>query len=499
MKTGCSTLPAAYNEEMVTGESTQPYRKPDLAKLAAALAAVTVSQTASTKPAPPKSSCWAAASLLESAILPLKPQLSPLPQQTRSNLWRSASHTLLIIMLCCTFASATLLPVCCQQQDPPGSSPATATQQNVYENKPTAVRIALVLGSHSITVELPDGAQLISTSDNTCLTQAPLHSRFTFQADDQLGVVWHLGTTDRQFKSERNRASWHQASYTVKPLGADTVFGLNGKLYRGSILICHQANGSGINAINILDIEEYLLSVVPAEMPSTWPLEALKAQAVAARSYAMANLGKHASDGYDLKSTTEDQVYPGVATESRASNQAVAETDGLVLKHNGQIIAAFFHSTSGGFTESPQQQPGRSLPYLKSVPDYDDKSPLFTWSQIISVQALEESFQKSGYNLGNLLAMFVISRGHSARTRNVIVVGSTQTKLLSGEEVRRLLNLPSTNFNLGCNHESYLIAGRGAGHGLGLSQWGAKTLAENGYNAAQILTYYYKDVSLDYL
>jgi stage II sporulation protein D len=277
------------------------------------------------------------------------------------------------------------------------------------------------------------------------------------------------------------------------------LIGVNGKLYRGAVWLRpeHWDNGTpALTAINILDVEDYLLSVLPSEMPSTWPSAALQAQAIAARSYAIANLGKHAKDGYDLRATTDDQVYVGVQAERQASHDAVAATDGIVLKYAGKPITAFFHSTSGGSTEGADQVWGRQVPYLKSVVDYDDNSPHFTWTRKVAANDVEKAF---GSDVGKVLAVLVVARTPTQRVRQAMVVGTQGVRLVSGDALRLALKLPSANFNIGYEDNLYSIAGRGFGHGLGMSQYGARALAEQGYNAAQILSYYYRDVSIEYV
>lgn len=292
-----------------------------------------------------------------------------------------------------------------------------------------------------------------------------------------------------------------------RELSSAPLIGVNGKLYRGAVVLRPinkvDSNGvadtTGISVINVLDLEDYLLSVVPSEVPSLWPKEVLKAQAIAARSYAVANFGKHKADGYDVKATVDDQVYRGVIAESAETNSAVAATSGLVLKNNNKVISAFFHSTSGGSTEVSENVWGKSLPYLKSVVDYDDAAPQFTWRKTISSQDLAKALLGSTQETQVLLGVLVIGRhpGDSQRVKDVLVVGQNSARVIAGTELRRLFNLPSTQFSLFQSDSSYIFSGRGYGHGLGLSQWGAKALADNGYNAEQILSYYYKDVTIE--
>ncbi|MCM1010918.1 MAG: SpoIID/LytB domain-containing protein [Fusobacterium sp.] len=178
------------------------------------------------------------------------------------------------------------------------------------------------------------------------------------------------------------------------------------KWYRGNLIV--QNRNGRLTVINDIDLENYLKGVIPSEMPSSWDVEAHKAQAIAARSYALANLGKRASKGYDLEDTPNDQAYGGASAEKRGTTKAVNDTRGIVLTHNQKIISAFYTASAGGKTKTSNW--GGNVPYLRSVPSYD------------------------------------------------AAVGKK-------------------------------------GHGVGMSQYGANHLAKQGYNAYQILKYFYKDVN----
>ncbi|MDY6310956.1 MAG: SpoIID/LytB domain-containing protein [Cyanobacteriota bacterium] len=178
-----------------------------------------------------------------------------------------------------------------------------------------------------------------------------------------------------------------------------------GKWYRGKFLIKNINNK--LTLINDIDLENYIKGVVPSEMPASWEYEALKAQAIAARSFALANLGKQAKYGYDLKDNTEDQAYGGASCETNKTNRAVDETQGLVLTYDMKIISAYYSASAGGYTNTNAW--GSNLPYLHSVFSFD------------------ENIAKNG-------------------------------------------------------------------HGVGMSQHGANNLAKQGYNAYQILQYFYQNV-----
>lgn len=142
------------------------------------------------------------------------------------------------------------------------------------------------------------------------------------------------------------------------------------KWYRGKFKIIN--DGMGITVINDIPLEKYLQGVVPSEMPSGWEHEAHKAQAIAARSYAIANRGKRAKYGYDLKDTPEDQAYGGASAEKTNTNDAVQETEGIVLIYQGKIVPAYYSASAGGRTSTGGQVWSHDLPFLKSVPSFDD-------------------------------------------------------------------------------------------------------------------------------
>lgn len=180
-----------------------------------------------------------------------------------------------------------------------------------------------------------------------------------------------------------------------------------GKWYHGKLMIKNV--GGKLTVINDIELEDYIKGVVPSEMPPSWEYEALKAQAIAARSFALANLGKQAKYGYDLKDNTEDQAYGGASAETNITNKAVDETHGLVLTYDMKIISAYYTASAGGMTLNSSSVWGGYTPYLHSVPSFDDE------------------------------------------------VGKK-------------------------------------GHGVGMSQHGANNLAKQGYNAYQILQYFYQNV-----
>ncbi len=271
--------------------------------------------------------------------------------------------------------------------------------------------------------------------------------------------------------------------------------------YRGALEL--KTQGSGVSVINLVELEHYLYGVVPAEMPRSWPSGALKSQAVAARSYALANLGKHRSRGYDFCGTDECQVYAGAAVENLATNRAIDQTRSEVVTYAGRIVPGYFHSSAGGYTENSEDVWYQRLPYIRAVPDFDQQSPNYTWFRDVDTTALARGLSKFGISVGNITQLIPVTRSYSGRVKEINVVGTEGSKVISGETFRIAAGLLSTLFNLAPKHidgnplpQGFAFAGRGWGHGLGLSQWGAKTLSEKGYSYMQILAHYYPGAQL---
>jgi stage II sporulation protein D len=280
--------------------------------------------------------------------------------------------------------------------------------------------------------------------------------------------------------------------------GINPVY-VNESGYRGRIEI-HNLLGK-IYIINIVNIEEYLASVVPSEMPSSWNMEALKAQAIAARTYTYYHLTQKndTKNIYDLDSTTNFQVYKGIIAEKDSSTKAVRDTAGLIMTYNYTPILAYFHSTSGGKTADDKYVwQGEDLPYLSSVQcTYSKESPHYEWTTEISLQEIENTLMKKYQRLGKIRS--ISFKKFDDRVVEVAIIHSNGNLVLTGNQFRHLLDpskLKSTFFTAKLNKKSFHIYGKGWGHGVGMCQWGAKGRGEKGFNYEQILTYYYQGVKL---
>jgi stage II sporulation protein D len=284
-------------------------------------------------------------------------------------------------------------------------------------------------------------------------------------------------------------AKWRSRSLSIEPTGDGFVW-IGGHWYRGRTELV--ASSKGITAVNHVNLEHYLYSVLGSEMFPDWPQEALKAQAVAARSYALYKRSTSKNTVYDVGDTTTWQVYKGVDGEAQGTHQAVDATAGQVMTYNGQVILAVFHSSSGGHTENVEDIWTDRLPYLRGVVDYDIGAPVFEWTKNLSRSELSSKIS----GVGNVVSMTPERKTPNGRIITMLVTGDRGKKRISGNDLRNTLGLKSTLFVVNPNGNGFQIQGRGFGHGLGLSQWGAHNLATQGVNYQQILGHYYQNATL---
>ena len=211
---------------------------------------------------------------------------------------------------------------------------------------------------------------------------------------------------------------------------------LGSRRYRGRLQFL--VRGGQVQVVNHLGIETYLASVVGSEMPHRWPLPALQAQAVAARTYALRQRGK--AGDFDVKATVSSQVYRGVESETPSTIEAVESTRSLVLVHAGRLINAVFHSSSGGATEPSGEVWRNQLPYLVSVADHDQHSPVHRWNKRFDDDALRDLFRETG----GVKRLQVLKTSSTGRVRTARVQGPRGSLVLTGRELRKRLGLKST-------------------------------------------------------
>ena len=341
----------------------------------------------------------------------------------------------------------------------------------------------------------------------------------------------------------------------VQPADLRAAIWLNGTPYRGGFDIRREE--TGFRVVNHVALADYLASVVGTEMPRNWEMEALKAQAVAARTYAIQHL--QPNEFYDICDNQDCQAYGGVRSESERTQAAVAATAGIVAVFNGAPIEALYSANAGDVTESSEHVWGTAVPYLRSVPSPGDAAALsvswgaegYRWTRTIPLPELAEyrAFRNEG--VGTIVDLRVLELTPAGRPLRVLVVGTAGEVELYGDQVRTALGLPSAFVDLelapvtsveligaaprrfgalleeghriasvrrsiafatappdielvnGAVHvavferpPSLILSGRGFGHGLGMSQWGAQGMALAGHTYDEILTHYYTGIEL---
>ncbi len=257
---------------------------------------------------------------------------------------------------------------------------------------------------------------------------------------------------------------------------------------------------SGFLVINQVDLEEYVKGVVPAEVNSTWHLEMLKAQAVAARTYALYQQMLSSTRDYDVVASVQDQVYRGKNGVDGPIHRAVNETRGLVLTYQGAPIYAAFSSTAAGLTEDAVNVWSKEYPYLKGVEcPFDLASPYYQWTASFKRETLEVNLRQLGFAVGTISSIAAVSISRGGRVASLRLAHSDGELVLKGEELRKAVGytvVPSTQFTIDSVGEYVVLSGYGAGHAVGMCQWGAKELAELGYPFSTILSYYYPETEL---
>lgn len=289
----------------------------------------------------------------------------------------------------------------------------------------------------------------------------------------------------------------------------DNSVAFNAIKYRGDMEIRYTANK--LTVINELPLEEYLYGVVPKEMPSSWHSEALKAQAMAARNYAIGQKGRFADQGFDVVPTEVCQVYGGLSAEKATTNAAVDATRGKIMLYNGKLVEALYHSSSGGATENSEETWSNKVDYLRTRPDVADANTThYNWQKAFTQAELLTQLSAKGYKLAEVTDL-VVEKMTTSGTRIQIlqVIGKDATgqaktiRIYNADKVRTTFGLKSGPKSLQKTVDpvtnkltAVAFTGNGWGHGLGMSQYGANGMAKQGNSFAQILQHYYTGIEI---
>ncbi len=410
----------------------------------------------------------------------------------------------------------------------------------------TFIIMALFMGINAFASEIPDFVN-IGINNSSLASSVKLYS--------DAGVY-----TDSSFaKAEGSTSAYHYiADEVLVSVGEDGTLICNefvtgktsidffrtsefiycqNKPYRGAIRL--RVKSGKILIINMLNMDDYLYGVLGKEMSESFPLEALKAQSVAARNYAILNMGRHSSDGFNLCNGQHCQAYGGANSEGEKIRQAVDETTGKLLYYNGEIVSCYYYSSNGGYSESSENVWVASLGYVRGKPDpFEDPSriPGYYWQKTFTAEQIKKTLAARGIDIGDIVDVEVRKVSENKHVTELVFVGTNGEKKYTKDNIRAALpeSLKSTLFtvekggdgasarvltgngmevrNVGeayvmsgdgkvklsgsGNEGEFVFSGSGYGHGVGLSQYGAYFMAEQGYTYKEILKFYYTDTEI---
>ena len=285
----------------------------------------------------------------------------------------------------------------------------------------------------------------------------------------------------------------------IRVKSAGEFIEVNGKSYRGWIELRGKKNGL-LLVINELDIEDYLQGVIAEEIPHDWEFEALKAQAVASRTYALYQKQRAGKRAYHILATVNGQVYSGRSGEQARTVQAVRETKGIIITYGGEVIPAFYHASCGGHTENAMELWGMDLPFLRGVDcECQEISKYGVWEKRLSIATATAALHRQGYRLKGISKLEINGITAAGRVKQVSIYHAAGIESVPAETLRSAIGyavIPSVFFEIAVTGNEIVISGRGLGHGVGLCQWGAQEMAQRGKDYKAILSHYYPGTTL---
>lgn len=351
------------------------------------------------------------------------------------------------------------------------------TDNFCYAQKQTFMRVAIIQDAESLNLKINGAYEIRDAQDGLLVQGRNLKSTAAVYAK---GIL----LAGRSFSADR----------ILLEAKEEEAILVNGRRFRGIIQLIKKDNAH-LAVVNYIDLEDYIKGVLYHEVSHYWPLQVLKAQAVACRTYALYQIEKNKARDYDATSDIYSQVYGGRTSERYRTNQAVRETKGKVLTYQGKIFPAYYHATCAGYTEDAVLLWDIDLAPLKGVPcDFCKDSPHFAWHYVLAQDELVQKLSTAGYKIGKPREIVVADRDKSNRVTKLKFSDDKKTIEISAKDFRNIIGpniIRSTNFTVDLANDDVVFVGSGWGHGVGLCQWGAYFMAKLGYSDEQILRYYY--------
>jgi stage II sporulation protein D len=353
----------------------------------------------------------------------------------------------------------------------------------IREAQPLTLRI-LLAQQNKVTVTFPGNHSAVY-QDGTVLNTSPTPLEWRLSV---VGGKIGIDANDGVYNTGRDRLILQTSQGVV---ARDGYFQFGDRVYRGAAVAL--ARDGQVTLVNAVDVEEYVRGVLPMEMPTSWQDEALKSQAVIARTYAIANL-KPNSD-YDLCATERCQVYGGANVETPRGDAAAAATRGQILSWQGRPARTYFHAESGGYTASSREIWGNVHPYLQARPDPGGVASQTPWRITVSTATLQQAVSKY-LRVGTIQTIRVVNRTESNRPTAIEINGSSGKGTITGTNIYAFARAIGAKSSMIDFVTGNVVEGYGNGHGVGLSQYGARFFAAQGYAYTQILGYYYPGVAI---
>ena len=362
------------------------------------------------------------------------------------------------------------------------------------------VKRLTVQGEHGLIITFAGGERRSSTRPVT-VSVAAGHLVMNGTRFQSVVAIFHARRGDlsaviaAHMRPTQSRDSSGVGKHAPLPVESPQSFRVGGSL---QIMV----RDGALLVINDIHMEEYVKGVVPSEMSAGWHPEALKVQAVATRTYALYQRLSNAGREFDVVASTQDQVYRGRQGVDERVQHAVESTRGLIITYQNAPILAAFSSTAAGPTEDAMNVWSKDLPYLKGVEcPFDENSPYYQWRVELPVQSLEQSLRKQGIPVGTIATLTPFLYSRAGRVDKIRILHSDGEVILRGQDFRKAVGyniIPSTQFEIEALGRMVVFAGRGSGHAVGLCQWGAKELADQGYAYDAILRYYFPGTELQH-
>jgi stage II sporulation protein D len=385
------------------------------------------------------------------------------------------------------------------------------TDRILYHSARSILGRSLILGILSFVLSIPTPARaapirvlLLQNLPTFSISVPPDYAILTQPAGLLPVDVNHWRVFQAQASTRNIRIPEHGIDVEelrLVPRTKDAVIYAGGKMYRGSLEV--KWGAPGLMVVNTLDIEEYLYGVVAKEAPSQWEMAALRAQAIVARTYALYKRTRQANRDYDVAALyIRDQHYEGYGAEHPRTTQAVNDTKGLVLTCHGELIPAYYHAESAGYTENSEHVWSSAHPCLRAVKaPMHPASPYLQWSASVSLQDMRAALIKQGYAVGAIRHLEPVERSATGRIMQLKISHKAGETVMRGTDFRLALGpevIRSTLFTVQIRDGRALFNGQGWGHGVGLCQWCSQGMAELGYDYEAILTHYYQGAKLSH-